>query len=163
MKIIVLSDSHGVRKGITQAFVDHPDAQYAVHLGDGTRDFEIVSEAYPEVAKVSVPGNGEDYFGTMPTHTAIVEIGGKRIMCTHGHRFKAKYTTDYMVKYAAENDADIILFGHTHRPQNEYINYNGKSILLFNPGSCTFRYDANKSYGLIEIIKGQILAGHRYL
>ena len=45
---------------------------------------------------------------------------------------------------------DIIIFGHSHVPKNEYID----GVLFFNPGSATDTVFAPyRSYGTIEISK----------
>ncbi|MBU1888025.1 MAG: metallophosphoesterase family protein, partial [Candidatus Omnitrophica bacterium] len=50
---------------------------------------------------------------------------------------------------------DIIIFGHSHVPMNEYID----GVLFFNPGSATDTVFAPyRSYGIIEIENGEVKA-----
>ena len=62
------------------------------------------------------------------------------------------------VKGLAEKP-DIIVFGHSHLPMNEYI----KGVLYFNPGSATDTVFAPyRSYGIIEIKKDGTLNSNIY-
>ena len=46
-----------------------------------------------------------------------------------------------------EDNPDIIIFGHSHKPMNELIG----TTLFFNPGSATDAAAGDNSYGIIEI------------
>ena len=59
----------------------------------------------------------------------MLEIQNKKILLTHGHRYRVKYGYDRLLSRAKEISADIVVFGHTHVPENTYID----NILLFNP------------------------------
>lgn len=38
MKVLIFSDSHGKAENMLRAVSLHPDAEYIVHLGDGSGD-----------------------------------------------------------------------------------------------------------------------------
>ncbi|MBU1147516.1 MAG: metallophosphatase family protein, partial [Candidatus Omnitrophica bacterium] len=62
---------------------------------------------------------------------------------------------DIMKEEFLAKKPDIIVFGHSHQPTNEYID----GVLFFNPGSPTETVIAPyRSYGVIEIDKGEIKA-----
>ena len=88
---------------------------------------------------------------------------GVRFMCMHGHSYGVKSSLDRAVYAAEENEADILLYGHTHTPKDTVVNLDGgKSIRVFNPGSVGRGYPS--SYGIIEIDRrGNILTSHCYL
>jgi putative phosphoesterase len=70
----------------------------------------------------------------------IVETENKRIGITHGSG--APWGIEERVRKMFESDRiDIIVYGHSHRPQNKVIN----DILFFNPGN------AADSFGILTI------------
>jgi putative phosphoesterase len=70
----------------------------------------------------------------------IVEIENKRIGITHGSG--GPWGIEERVRKMFESDRiDIIVYGHSHRPQNKVIN----DILFFNPGKAT------DSFGILTI------------
>lgn len=85
----------------------------------------------------------------------IVKCGKFRIGIFHGFTAPDKLV-DQLQKEFKEDKVDVIVFGHSHRPMNEYV---GKT-LFFNPGSPTDKVFAPyNSYGIIEIndkIKAEI-------
>ncbi|HEY1405117.1 MAG TPA: metallophosphoesterase family protein, partial [Spirochaetota bacterium] len=62
---------------------------------------------------------------------AITEAGNVRIMITHGDQYDVKHTTGFLIKEGISQNADLIIFGHTHIP---YLNDKSDPVLL-NPGS----------------------------
>ena len=161
MKIIVFSDSHGKYNNMKKALDMHPDAQFLLHLGDGTGDIDCIDTSKISVYKVN--GNYEDGIFSQakePSHQCI-EIGGKIIYMCHGHRHRVGFGLQNLLYSGLENNADIILYGHTHVKHNEYASGQTKGVYLFNPGSITRPRDSMyASYGLIEMEKNGILLSH---
>jgi hypothetical protein len=60
----------------------------------------------------------------------VIELAGRRIAIRHILYEGGKLTKDARV-FLQENQPDICIFGHTHRPKVEWV---GKT-LMFNPGS----------------------------
>ena len=75
MRILVLSDSHGVMRYMEQAAErERPDL--ILHLGDYERDAERLASRYPEYPVRSVPGNCDHPWPNRPLallHTAYCE------------------------------------------------------------------------------------------
>ncbi len=175
MKIIVISDSHGDYDAVSEVMKRQRGADLFVHLGDGISEFEAAAESQG-LAHFSVKGNCD--FGRADTPpTATLELDGRRIMLTHGHIYGAKYGYDRLAAAARENAADIVLFGHTHRPLDLYLpppdpendenppadgenieenHKSDKGLRLFNPGS--LKYD--RTFGVIELFGSGILSSH---
>jgi len=63
--------------------------------------------------------------------TEIFELNGKKIFLTHGHLYGVKSTMKEIEAKAEEIEADICIFGHTHR---EYMNEKN-DIIYLNPGA----------------------------
>ena len=48
MKIVVMSDSHGVRQTLEMVMNKQPDADLYIHLGDGEREVHAFLMSHPE-------------------------------------------------------------------------------------------------------------------
>lgn len=166
MKILVFSDCHGFPKYIRQALTDHPNADAAVFLGDGAVDADAVFREFPRVIPCVLPGNCDSSLslsahGLNLPDEAVLDFGGKKFFCLHGHTRGAKSGYGRMILRASEVQADVILFGHTHLPICEYAEDPGnltRRILLFNPGSVGL--SNNHTYGVIHVVNGVISAAH---
>lgn len=171
MKIIIVSDSHGYGTNIGKVLGMHPDAEMLIHLGDGIDDLDKYRPDYPDMKFFAVNGNKEDgLFGTSPSLPFnVIEAAGKRILFCHGHRLCVNAGLGRLFYTAAEQSADIALYGHTHVKHNEYHPIDsdgngGKGIYLFNPGSITLPRDClTPSFGLLEIRDNGVLLSHGML
>ena len=130
MKLLIFSDSHYRTEpmySVAEKYSSVIDG--IIHLGDCTEDISGFKTICPDIpAERTVP------------------IAGHTIFMTHGHRQRVYYNTDTLYYTAAQNGADIALFGHTHVPylQNE----NG--ILIMNPGSISLpRSSVEKTFAFI--------------
>lgn len=161
MKILVFSDSHGRSAAMERAVSLHRGAEYLLHAGDGAAEFELLSARHPELACAGVRGNCDPAsvsVGSPAPLSCTLEIGGKRIFLTHGHTFSVKLGTDALIKRAAEADADIAVFGHTHQPLELFIPGVGRNGLwLFNPGTVSGAGTGRFTYGIIEIRANGVL------
>ena len=105
---------------------------------------------FPDIPLEAVCGNCDF---DRETEEKVILVENKRIFLCHGHRYHVK--SGYLnLQYAArEKEADLVLFGHTHRIF--YEQHNGLSML--NPGSIGEpRYPGKPSYGRVIIENGQI-------
>lgn len=123
-KIIVLSDSHGNKKGL-ENLLSSTKYDYVFFLGDGLADFQNLDDV--NIKKVC--GNC-DYF-SQEAITRYENVEGFKIMLTHGHDFKSKFTKALMLENAKNNSCDIVCSGHTHKQGYEYID----GILFLNGGA----------------------------
>jgi len=119
-----------------------------IHCGDKYNDAEKFAEKLHIEKVLNVPGNC-DFIISGQKATIIREIEGKSFLITHGHTHNVKLNLNKLKDYAKKNKADIVLYGHTHKAQNEFID----NILYFNPGSTIFPKDGRASFGVIEITK----------
>lgn len=133
-----------------------------IHLGDGTREFLLLSEQYPHIPFVYVHGNGEDAFASGPHSETVLDLDGKRIFLTHGHRYGVKGGTGNLIYRAMEEECDIVLYGHTHVRDNRYIpSEDTKPLYIFNPGSVSLPHFGDRpSAGLLEITRSGIALSH---
>ena len=147
MDILVLSDSHGAVAPMVRA-VELAIPDLILHLGDRWRDGERLRDRFPDIPLEQVPGNC-DFLSDAPTEQLLV-LGGKRILMCHGHTYRVK-TSLLLAGFAAEEQQlDLFLFGHTHRP---LVDRRGRTLFL-NPGSIG---DAVRPfYATVTIRDGQL-------
>jgi len=153
MKILVLSDSHGVTKLMADIVEKHEsDVVCTLFLGDYLRDIEKIAEKFYDMTYYVVPGNC-DFYSNLPRELTV-EIGGKKIWMSHGDHFGVKSGYERIQSAAAARGADICLFGHSHVATA----FEKNGILFLNPGSITEpRGPLWKSYAVIEILGNAVL------
>ena len=143
MKIAVFSDTHGDAGRMLRAARElRPDA--LVHLGDGERDAGKLAKEFPETPLYLVRGNC-DYSSAAPDEL-VVEFGSVRALLCHGHRYAVDWgRLDSLVYAAQEKGCSLVLFGHTHSPENTEIG----GVRLVNPG--TAAQGRTPSFALVEV------------
>lgn len=128
MNILVVSDSHGKTDNLMRA-VELTRPEYVLHLGDCQRDLERLRQAFSMLPMEGVPGNCD--YGSCDQPERLTELGGVRILMLHGHTRGVKSDIMRAVWAARECGAQVLLFGHTHRPLVD----NDGSLLVLNPGA----------------------------
>ena len=124
MKCLVFSDTHGDFTYARAAMALHRDCEVVFFLGDGLRDIEQLASIYPTVAFIAVRGNcdfNDDFCGAECKKVESITLLGKRIVLTHGDLYSAKSGDERLLYLARERGADILLYGHTHTPRQEYL------------------------------------------
>ncbi len=151
MKIGVLSDTHGIKNLAEKAIKNMKDIDMVLHAGDLVSDARHLETLEYKVHCVA--GNCDSH--GLESTEKILEIQQKRIFLTHGHIYRVKYGYDKLFVRAKQLFADVVVFGHTHFPENMYLD----NILFFNPGSTTLPKNGGPgTFGILEIIKGNINA-----
>ncbi|TCT12151.1 hypothetical protein EDC18_11457 [Natranaerovirga pectinivora] len=144
MSILVISDTHGKIDNVLQIIKNNKNIDLIIHLGDLVRDAETL-EIIEEIKIEYIAGNC-DFISKYPKEK-IIEYKNKRIFLTHGHQYNVKWEYSTIKKTGKRQNADIVLFGHTHIP---YLDED--EIILMNPGSISSPRGGNKlSYGIISI------------
>ncbi len=147
MNIYVLSDTHN-----SLFFSDFlrlaPSADMIIHCGDGKREAEMLKN-YVSCPVYFVGGNC-DISGKSEE---IIEVEGHRIFATHGHRYDVKYSLSLLEQAAERNNADIVLYGHTHIPQTDF----SGGRWYINPGSlCRPRDGYKQTYCILHLTKDRV-------
>ena len=151
MRVIVFSDSHGNYDVLEKIMERHKDdGDVFIHLGDGEREFELLTYVYNDKKLLFVSGNCD--WGTDKPDYDIIKIGGKTIFFTHGARFGVKGDLNMAKLFARKNEADILLYGHTHIAETSY----DDGLYIMNPGSCGKPREGLPSYGIIDITEAGI-------
>ena len=126
MRIGLISDTHGrLRNEVFDVF---REVDAIVHAGD-IGPYDLIAELEAIAPVTAVYGN-TDRFDVRERlqASASLEAGGTRIAVEHGDRLGSPTPKALRRKHA---DADVIVFGHTHRP---LIDDDGRSLVV-NPGS----------------------------
>ena len=156
MKFIVFSDSHGdVDHMIRAVRLENPALCF--FLGDGEYDLTRLQRRFPSLPVNAVRGNC-DLRSTLP-RALTCAAGGVRIFATHGHLYGVKHDPIYreLCEAALAENADVVLFGHTHEPFRDRT----MGMELLNPGSiCP---TTRPSYGLILLDGDRVETAVRYL
>ena len=150
MKILVLSDSHGNLSNMVRA-VERSSPRMILHLGDCWRDGEKLRDLFPDIPFHQVPGNC-DYRPDEPAERLLF-LEDKRVLMCHGHTYGVKQTLLNAGYAAEEQNLDLFLFGHTHKP---LVDMRGKTLFL-NPGS--IGDPRRPTYGVVTLENGR-LDGH---
>ncbi len=145
MRIVVISDTHGRSSAIEQIIESQPEAKEIFFLGDVIKDIEDMPFIYPSRNFHIVSGNC-DYGSTYKSADAV-NIGGKRILFTHGHAYSVKSGLTRLSEWAKKENADIVLYGHTHVAKTEY----AEGVFFVNPGSPSCPREGRSSYAVIDI------------
>lgn len=139
MKLIVLSDSHGDTTTVEEIISQQADAVF--HCGDS----ELPAD-HPMLANLHIVRGNCDRDTRMPA-IVTVQAGNDKILVVHGHEHGVKNSLLALSYAAAEQQATIVLFGHSHLYGAEMIN----GVLFVNPGSTTQpRGFREATYAVIE-------------
>ena len=174
MEILIFSDSHGRSKGMQEVLARQVGKPAAViHLGDGVRD--TASLALENIPLYLVRGNCDymicDVEGPVPEE-CLTAIGGHLFFLTHGAAYGVKSGLGRLLRAAVQKGADIVLFGHTHRPYLETLPAGSevdgcvlsKPLYLFNPGSIgQSRQGGERTFGVLTLKEGNVLFSHGVL
>ncbi len=152
VRIGVISDTHISDRGqhIPQVVLDafkHVD--FIIHAGDIV-SLGVIDELKSVCSKIVVVAGNMDQDAVREKYPVrqVLEILGHKVGLMHGNG--APLQLQELLKDAfKEDNCDLIIFGHSHKPMNERIG----EILFFNPGSATDVTVAYNSYGLIELKK----------
>ncbi len=160
MDVLVLSDSHGKRYNIVRLLRALPRVKYLLFCGDGLSDLYELENEFPSLTVISVKGNCDLFrYADEPTER-LFELEGVRILLMHGHTHSVKSGIDAAAKYAAEKGADVLLFGHTHDPHEEYFTFGEHRLCAFNPGSVGVRLSDGYHYGVLTLKDKRFLTSH---
>ena len=147
MRLGIISDTHGkLRPEIFQIFsgVDH-----ILHAGDvGDEDILTALEAVAPLTAVYGNVDGFELRARLP-QVAELELEGFYVTVTHGDQLGSPTPAKL---HTAFPNAEIIVYGHTHRPLLELVD---KTVTVMNPGSAgAARFDLKPSVGIMELEPG---------
>ena len=147
MRLGVISDTHGLLR--PEVFEIFQGVDHIVHGGD-VGPQSILEELAALAPVTAVYGNTDewDLRGRLP-QVATLELDGFTIVVTHGDQFGSPTPAKLQ---AAFPDAEIIVFGHTHRPLLTLVDV---VVTVMNPGGAgPRRFNLPASVGILELEPG---------
>jgi putative phosphoesterase len=145
----LISDTHGLLRPEVHAALS--GVSRILHAGDVCGD-EILDELSLVGPVTAVAGNCDPPDDPRLPASIDLEIDGVRIHVSHGHELGVPTPAGLLARY----DADVIVFGHTHRPLVRRV---ADGRLLVNPGSAgARRFDLKPSVALLTIEQGRAAA-----
>jgi uncharacterized protein len=147
MRLGVIADTHGLLR--PEVFEVFAQVDHILHAGDvGPASLLTDLEALAPVTAVYGNTDGVELCQRLP-QVATVELDGFEIVVTHGDQFGSP--TPELVQSAFPT-AEIIVFGHTHRPLLTLVD---TVVTVMNPGGAgQRRFNLPPSVGILELEPG---------
>lgn len=141
----LISDTHGLlRPGVHEALTG---VDLILHSGD-VGGSGILDELRLIAPVKAVFGNTDPDDHPELTEAITVAIDGIRVHVSHGHEVGSPTPAKLAVRY----DADVVVFGHTHRPLVSRLG----NQLFVNPGAAgPKRFDITPSVARLTIGRGK--------
>jgi putative phosphoesterase len=159
-KLLVISDTHGsvlvlrtVLKWAKDRLPPNDTICCAAFCGDGISDLQQAAAAIGFYSDWKYVKGNNDYDAHSVVDSTVFNFADHRFYLCHGHRHNLYSGYFSLVNAAQSNDADIVLFGHTHIPLCKREN----NILLVNPGSAgSPRSKTGSTFAVIEFMSGEM-------
>jgi uncharacterized protein len=143
----LISDTHGrVRPQLAHVFAGVDRIVHAGDVGGGA-----VLRALAAIAPLqAVSGNVDDRHDPSLPRTRTLPVGGLTLHVSHGDEFGSPTPEALLARY----DADILVYGHTHRAL-VFRAPDGRVVV--NPGSAgPRRFKLKPSVAILEVLDGRI-------
>jgi len=147
VRVGVISDTHGLLR--PEVFEVFKEVNHILHAGD-VGDDQILMELAAIAPITAVYGNVDppEIRSHLP-QVAEIELDGFAIVVTHGDQFG--HPTPAKLHDAFPR-AEIIVYGHTHKPLLELVD---KTVTVMNPGGAgQARFNLKPSVGIMELEAG---------
>jgi len=147
MRLGIIADTHGLLR--PEVFPAFRGVDRILHAGDvGRADILTELEAVAPVTAVWGNTDGFDLRRALPEIVEI-EIEGFRFLLIHGHQLGVPTPQKLNRAYP---DAEVIVFGHTHKPLLTVVDL---VVTVMNPGGAgPRRFDLPASVGIMELEAG---------
>jgi putative phosphoesterase len=147
VRLGVISDTHGLLR--PEVFEVFREIDHVLHCGD-VGEWGLIVELQALAPVTAVYGNVDDLeIRSRLPQVAEVELDGFRIVVTHGDQLGSPTPAKL---HAAFPDAEIIVYGHTHKPLLELVD---KTVTVMNPGGAGApRFGIPPSVGILELEPG---------
>jgi len=141
----LISDTHGlIRPGVHSALTG---VELILHAGD-VGGAAILDELRLIAPVRAVFGNTDPPDDPELSSELIVQVDGLRVHVSHGHEVGSPTPN----KLAERYDADVVVYGHTHRP----LVTRKDGVLFVNPGAAgPKRFNISPSVGRLTIVNGR--------
>lgn len=131
MKILIISDTHRSLKTLKEVLKREEPIDMLIHLGDVERQMADIRQLVD--CPIHMIAGNNDFLSGLPNEECF-EIEKYRVFLTHGHGYLVNITEEHLQEAARELGADIVMYGHTHRPALTI----EEDLVTLNPGSLTY-------------------------
>jgi putative phosphoesterase len=147
VRLGVISDTHGLLR--PEVFDVFKEIDHVLHCGDVGK-WDVLVELQTLASVTAVYGNTDDLgIRSKLPQLAELELDGFRLVVTHGDQLGSPTPAKL---HEAFPDAEIILYGHTHKPLLELVD---KTVTVMNPGGAGApRFGLLPSVGILELEPG---------
>jgi hypothetical protein len=147
VRLGIISDTHNLLR--PEVFDIFREVDHIIHAGDiGEPDILTSLEAIAPVTAVYGNTDGWEIRSRVP-QVAKVRLDGFDFVVTHGDQL-GRPTPETL--HAAFPEAEILVYGHTHRPLIETVDL---VVTVMNPGGAgPARFDILPSVGIMELEPG---------
>ena len=146
MRILIISDTHKKHTNLETVLGKIGKLDMLLHLGD-VEGYEDYIGSIAECPIRIIAGNN-DFFSSLEREWEF-SIGKYKVFMTHGNAYRVSLGMEYIKEEAIARKADIVMFGHTHKPIISIEN----EVTILNPGSISFPRQEGRqgSYILMEL------------
>lgn len=147
MRIGLISDTHGrLRPEVFEVFAG---VELILHAGD-VGPLTIIDELETIAPVHAVLGNTDDWELKPRAQDEVrLELEGSAVVLVHGHRLGSPTPAKLRAAYP---EADIIVYGHTHRQRVDEVD----GCLIINPGAAgAARFDLKPAVAILTLEAGR--------
>ncbi len=149
MQLLIMSDIHGHKQRFTDIVEHYDTADFIISLGDS----ELKHKLLQKYDIIAIKGNYP--FDAGFTYEHVMNVEGRNLLLTHGHRYRVKSGYDKLYYRMLESESVLALHGHTHVPHIQKI----ADRYVLNPGSLSQgRGEHPDTYLLLEFQNDAVLA-----
>jgi len=147
VRLGVISDTHGLLR--SEVFDVFREVDHILHGGDVGK-WDVLVELQVLAPVTAVYGNIDDLdIRSKLPQVAEIELDGFRVVVTHGDQLGSPTPAKL---HEAFPGAEIIVYGHTHKPLLELVD---KTVTVMNPGGAGApRFGLLPSVGILELEPG---------
>ena len=147
MRLGVISDTHGMLR--PEVFEVFREVDHILHGGD-IGEWDLIVELQALAPVTAVYGNTDSFdIRSRVPQVAEIELDGFPIVVTHGDQFGSPSPAKL---HGAFPGAEIIIFGHSHKPLLELVD---RTVTVMNPGGAGApRFSIPPSVGILELEAG---------
>ncbi|MCT8137467.1 metallophosphoesterase [Anaerobacillus sp. CMMVII] len=143
MKLLIISDSHGLQDELFGVFDRHAkEVDKIIHCGDS----ELSKDAFISYDNLLIVRGNCDYDASF-NDEINTDVMGLKIFLVHGHLHNVKSSAVNLSYRAEELNAKLVCYGHTHVA----ISFQENGIIYINPGSFRLpRKRIERSYAILN-------------
>ncbi len=148
MKVLIVSDTHKQNENYFRV-LEKQKPDMVIHCGDAEGSEYALTQAADCPVQIVLGNN--DFFSDLPRELTL-DIEGFKVWVVHGHNYYVSMGNEILKREAAARGADIVMYGHTHRPVVD----RDKNVIAVNPGSLSYpRQEGHKPSYIIMKLDGK--------